>query len=529
MKIKDPSISYDLKKKELEENFIKVAEIGKYVNNEKLRDSFEKSIGFQKNMSFKEKHSLDSEEYNKVDLNEEEKEKGLFMGGSLQSYSINSFDNDELKKSNSFLNNKKNFSKNKKTVANEFLEDLEDFESKNVKHKHSTPRYSKSGDSKLVEVKMSIGQNLSEKEIMKTESYEHDSEDKSRLLIFKNEFFLIFDPSCDQSLIEDYTQKLSNLGIETYKASLLMFSAIEFIFILCFFITYNLDSTPFYYWYTLISRFFITIYPLVLFKFSQVIMMKYKKLGILLFCIFGYYFIYNYFQTSNKVAALMEFIIFLNIMLNVNNLYFLEVFVIVILFCLLFILQMMAMAFFETELWIYIIFFISNCMFLLHKIRKKHCQSIEQFNALKINLYHKSQQESLITYLLPPHIFSALTENNSQIVETLSDVTILFADIAGFTKYSSSVNALEVLSMLRELFTEFDKLCLNYKVYKLYTIGDCYVILGFLDIKNRDPTMELLKVLMVAFNMIEIITNVKKRINFNELNMRIGIHTVDIF
>ena len=55
------------------------------------------------------------------------------------------------------------------------------------------------------------------------------------------------------------------------------------------------------------------------------------------------------------------------------------------------------------------------------------------------------------------------------------------------------------------------------------------MILGFLDIKNRDPTMELLKVLMVAFNMIEIITNVKKRINFNELNMRIGIHTVDIF
>lgn len=50
-------------------------------------------------------------------------------------------------------------------------------------------------------------------------------------------------------------------------------------------------------------------------------------------------------------------------------------------------------------------------------------------------------------------------------------MTILFADIAGFTKFSSSVTPNEVVQMLKDLFIEFDKICLKYNVYKLYTIG----------------------------------------------------------
>jgi hypothetical protein len=36
--------------------------------------------------------------------------------------------------------------------------------------------------------------------------------------------------------------------------------------------------------------------------------------------------------------------------------------------------------------------------------------------------------------------------------------------------------------MLRNLFTEFDKKCLTQNTYKLYTIGDCYVALGIIDV-----------------------------------------------
>lgn len=39
--------------------------------------------------------------------------------------------------------------------------------------------------------------------------------------------------------------------------------------------------------------------------------------------------------------------------------------------------------------------------------------------------------------------------------------------------------------MLRRLFEEFDKKCLEHKVYKLYTIGDCYVVMGFTNATKR--------------------------------------------
>jgi hypothetical protein len=40
--------------------------------------------------------------------------------------------------------------------------------------------------------------------------------------------------------------------------------------------------------------------------------------------------------------------------------------------------------------------------------------------------------------------------------------------------------------MLKNLFVEFDKCCLLYNSYKLYTIGDCYVAIGMVDINNRN-------------------------------------------
>lgn len=55
--------------------------------------------------------------------------------------------------------------------------------------------------------------------------------------------------------------------------------------------------------------------------------------------------------------------------------------------------------------------------------------------------------------------------------DILPNATLLFADIAGFTAYSASHEAEEVVNMLKNLMTEFDKLCIENTVYKVYTIG----------------------------------------------------------
>ena len=79
--------------------------------------------------------------------------------------------------------------------------------------------------------------------------------------------------------------------------------------------------------------------------------------------------------------------------------------------------------------------------------------------------------------------------------------------------------------MLKNLFVEFDQKALEYNVYKLYTIGDCYVVIGMIDINNRDIVEEARNVVELGFAMIDIIAAVRRQIGFDGLNMRIGIHT----
>ena len=84
--------------------------------------------------------------------------------------------------------------------------------------------------------------------------------------------------------------------------------------------------------------------------------------------------------------------------------------------------------------------------------------------------------------------------------------------------------------MLSKLFTEFDKEVNRLNLYKVYTIGDCYVVMGFLDKKNRKQYEEEANdVVQLSISMLKIINKVREQINFMELNMRIGIHTVSLW
>lgn len=106
------------------------------------------------------------------------------------------------------------------------------------------------------------------------------------------------------------------------------------------------------------------------------------------------------------------------------------------------------------------------------------------------------------------------------------DVTLLFADVAGFTAYSAGVEPDAVVKMVSSLFIEFDALCVKNQIYKVYTIGDCYVAMGFINKDNRDPPREAANMMRMGMEMVEIIRRTRRKINFAELDMRIGIHTV---
>lgn len=135
--------------------------------------------------------------------------------------------------------------------------------------------------------------------------------------------------------------------------------------------------------------------------------------------------------------------------------------------------------------------------------------------------------ETLLTQMMPPHVFQNLREEIA-IADSFQNVTILYADIVGFTAWSSNKESKEVVGMLSEFFTRFDKMCVEFDVYKVHTIGDCYVAIGLNGSEfERNPSKECLNMINFAKSLLDIIDVVNSDLFLN-LSMRIGIHTGNI-
>jgi class 3 adenylate cyclase len=63
----------------------------------------------------------------------------------------------------------------------------------------------------------------------------------------------------------------------------------------------------------------------------------------------------------------------------------------------------------------------------------------------------------------------------SPIAELYPETTVLFADLAGFTSWSSTRQPTQVFTLLETLYGAFDAIAKQRGVFKVETIGDCYV------------------------------------------------------
>jgi phospholipid-translocating ATPase len=153
----------------------------------------------------------------------------------------------------------------------------------------------------------------------------------------------------------------------------------------------------------------------------------------------------------------------------------------------------------------------------------------DSYNQAQVYERKTQEQSALVSQLLPKHTYEKLKnqniENRLELTDQFERATLLFADIKGFTAYSNKNSPAQVVRMLRQLFEEFDKLCLKYNVYKVYTIGDCYVVLGFTNCYQRDYLQEAKNVVSMGLAMVETIQKVRESLDFVELDMRIGVHT----
>lgn len=88
----------------------------------------------------------------------------------------------------------------------------------------------------------------------------------------------------------------------------------------------------------------------------------------------------------------------------------------------------------------------------------------------------RARVRELLDRILPASVASRLRDGESRIVEQLPDVTVLFADVEGFTSMAAQCQPAEMLDTLTEAFDRFDKLVGAHGVEKIKTIGDAYMV-----------------------------------------------------
>ncbi|NEP82929.1 MAG: adenylate cyclase, partial [Okeania sp. SIO3B3] len=88
----------------------------------------------------------------------------------------------------------------------------------------------------------------------------------------------------------------------------------------------------------------------------------------------------------------------------------------------------------------------------------------------------QEKSEKLLLNVLPKSIAERLKDRTEIIADNFENVTVLFADIAGFTQLSASVSPTILVKLLNEIFSEFDKLTVIHGLEKIKTIGDAYMV-----------------------------------------------------
>jgi adenylate cyclase len=156
-------------------------------------------------------------------------------------------------------------------------------------------------------------------------------------------------------------------------------------------------------------------------------------------------------------------------------------------------------------------------------LEKKHMRDRERemVKALRIE---KERSEQLLLNILPQAIVTRLTRDETIIADQLSDVTILFADLIGFTRLSSQLSARDLVQLLNGLFSEFDKLALSFGVEKIKTVGDAYMLAGGVPEPRADNADAVAD---TALAMLEAVRRANCELPI-PLQMRIGMHSGDV-
>ncbi|XP_022190546.2 adenylate cyclase type 3 [Nilaparvata lugens] len=165
--------------------------------------------------------------------------------------------------------------------------------------------------------------------------------------------------------------------------------------------------------------------------------------------------------------------------------------------------------------------------------RQQRTAFLETRQCLEMKLVIEEQsaeQERLLLSVLPEHVAVKMRQDLGSALDSQfkkiymsrhENVSILYADIVGFTAISSTYSASELVKILNELFARFDRLSERYQQLRIKILGDCYYCIS--GAPRERPDHAVLSVHM-GLSMVKAIKYVQQTTN-SPVDMRVGIHT----
>jgi class 3 adenylate cyclase len=94
----------------------------------------------------------------------------------------------------------------------------------------------------------------------------------------------------------------------------------------------------------------------------------------------------------------------------------------------------------------------------------------------RLLLAEQERSERLLLNVLPAPIAARLKQREEVIADRFAEVTVLFADLVDFTPRAERIAPEQVVAVLNELFSVFDRLAQQQRLEKIKTIGDAYMV-----------------------------------------------------
>ena len=135
--------------------------------------------------------------------------------------------------------------------------------------------------------------------------------------------------------------------------------------------------------------------------------------------------------------------------------------------------------------------------------------------------HQQEQTERLLLNILPEPIADRLKQQTSTIAEDFQEVSVMFADIVGFTQIASYLSPIDLISLLNQIFSTFDRLSEKHGLEKIKTVGDAYMVVGGLPVRRGDHAEAIAE---MALDMQGAIAQFRQDTG-KEFNIRIGINT----